>query len=135
MSIERTDAVIARYMDGDRTVIAEHAVYTDMGSGERFEGRDAIDAMFGSFYGKAFDVKPEDTRRVVGDGYAMFEASLVGRHVGAYAGVPATGATVRIPLCVTYRIEDDEIVEARIYLAREAFLRQVTGGTPAPPAA
>jgi steroid delta-isomerase-like uncharacterized protein len=129
MSIDRTQEVMERYWDrGDMTALAENVVFTDQATGERREGREAVVAMLRSVYREAFDVRSEDTRIIIGDGHAVREATLVGTHVGEYDGVPATGRSVRIPLCVTYVVEADQIVEGRVYFMRDAFRRQVGAG-------
>ena len=125
MTQAETNAIMQRYWAGDRSALAVDAVFTDVDTGERHEGRDAIVAMLDGFYGEAFDVTPEDVRHIVGEGSAVLEATLVGRHVGSCCGVEATGKPVRLPLCVTYRVSDAGITEGRIYFLSAVFLRQV----------
>ena len=125
MTQAETSAIMQRYWTGDRSALADAVVFTDVGSGERHEGRDAVIAMLDAFYGEAFDVRPEDVRQIVGEGSAAMEATLVGTHVGTCDGVPATGKRVRLPLCVTYRVGDAGILEGRVYFLSDVFRRQV----------
>ena len=125
MTQAQTNEIMQRYWAGDRSALADDVVFTDVGTGERHEGRDAVVAMLDAFYGEAFDVRPEDGRQIVGDGSAAYEATLVGRHVGTCDGVAATGKQVRLPLCVTYRVGDGGIREGRIYFLADVFRRQV----------
>jgi hypothetical protein len=125
MTLAETNAIMQRYWSGDRSALAIDAVFTDVETGERHEGRDAVVAMLDGFYGDAFDVTPEDVRQVVGEGSAAMEATLVGRHVGPCYGVAATNKPVRLPLCVTYRVSDAGITEGRVYFFSEVFRRQV----------
>lgn len=125
MTQSETNAIMQRYWAGDRSALAVDAVFTDVASGERHEGRDAVVAMLDAFYGEAFDVTPEEVRHIVGEGSAVLEATLVGRHVGHCYGVAGTGKAVRLPLCVTYRVSDAGISEGRVYFLSEVFLRQV----------
>ncbi len=125
MTQAQTKAIMQRYWAGDRSVLAEDVVFTDVATGERHEGRDAVVAMLDAFYGEAFDVRPDDAREIVGEGSAAYEATLVGRHVGDCDGVAATGKHVSLPLCVTYRVGDAGILEGRVYFLTEVFRRQV----------
>lgn len=126
MSTDRTRSVMERYWDADDpTAIAPDAAYVFMATGERFVGPDAILAMMREFYGATFAMTPTAVARQVGDGWAMLESTLVGTHVGAYRGIPATGRPVEAPMCVTYRIEDDRVVEIRAYLMLHRILEQI----------
>ena len=64
----------------------------------------------------------------------MLDADFVGRHVGEFAGVPATGRDVRVPYAVVYDVADDGIHALRIYLAPEHIVAQITGAPAGPPA-
>jgi len=44
------------------------------------------------------------TNTVFGDGHAFTEGYLVGKHVGEFAGIPASGKDVRIPMCASYDV-------------------------------
>jgi hypothetical protein len=126
MSVEHTRSVMERYWDlDDPTAIAPDAAYVFMPTGERFVGPDAILAMMRDFYGATFAMTPTDVTRHVGDGWAMLESTLVGTHVGPYAGIPATGRPVRAPMCVTYRVAHDQVVEVRAYLMLHRILEQI----------
>jgi predicted ester cyclase len=50
----------------------------------------------------------------------------VGTHLGEFAGVPATGRQVRVPLAVAYDLEAGRITRGRVYFEIPAFLAQVT---------
>lgn len=126
MTTEQTRSIIEPYAQShDPRYVAEDAVFIDTASGQRHEGRDAIAAMLHGIYHVAFDARAEDTRLVVGEGKAALEATFVGRHTGAFAGLPATGREVRVPLCVTYDVAEDGIKEARIYLQAAVMMQQL----------
>jgi hypothetical protein len=127
MSVEGTRAVMERYWDGDDpTAIGADAVYTFMPTGEAFVGREAILGMMQRFYRDTFEVTPQDVTRHVGDGFALLESTLVGRHVGPFAGVAGTQRPVRVPMCVTYRVEGDAITGANVYFMASVALEQIT---------
>ena len=128
MSIEATQSVMMRYFNaasGDVSMLAEDVVYTVMGTGETAVGRAAVQAMLKELYSVAFDADFDGRVRLIGSGNAMIEGDFVGRHIGAYAGVAATGRQVRVPLCVVYDIEGDFLKRARIYFEMPVLFRQL----------
>jgi len=60
-----------------------------------------------------------------GEDNAMFEGEFVGRHIAEYAGVPATGKDVRVPMCIVYDVENEQIKRGRIYFELPALLAQL----------
>lgn len=126
MSIEQTQRVLTAYLEGhDETAVAETAVYTIMGSGFEVRGREAIGQFLNSFYTQIFDAGFEQQNVLVADGRAVIEGLVVGSHIADFAGVPASGKQVRVPLCVSYEMTDDQIVAARIYFETDALRLQV----------
>ena len=128
MSVESTRAAIEAY-EGEHgaDAIAEDAVYTDTSTGQQYVGREAVLGMLRFFYQEAFDARFERLNLIVDDGHAALEGLLVGRHVGEFAGVPATGREVRVPYAVVYDVAEDGIRALRIYLAPEHIVAQITG--------
>ncbi|MEO8287292.1 MAG: ester cyclase [Chloroflexota bacterium] len=127
MSLESTRAAMSRYLDAthaDTDVIAEDAVFTVMGTGQQAHGRDAIFGMLQYFYHVAFDATVENPRLLVTDGHAVLEADFTGKQLLDFGGIPPTGQQVRVPLCVSYDLENDRIVQARIYFEAAALLPQ-----------
>jgi steroid delta-isomerase-like uncharacterized protein len=126
MSYEETKAVMEAYWSGQtREYIAEDAVYTMMVSGKEDHGPEEILKTMKSFYREGFDGKFEGTNTIIADGNAVTEGFLVGKHVGEFAGIPATGKDVRVPMCVIYDVEGGYIQRARIYFQMAAFLTQI----------
>jgi steroid delta-isomerase-like uncharacterized protein len=81
--------------------------------------------MLDYFYHVAFEATASLKNMVIGDGKAITEWDFVGKHTGEFAGVPATGKQVNVPLCVAYDLENDRIKQGRIYFEIPAFLAQV----------
>lgn len=71
------------------------------------------------------------TNTIFGDSQAVLEADVVGRHIGEYGGIPPTGKSFRVPLCVIYDLENDKIKRGRVYFLNDVLLRQL-GVIPAP---
>lgn len=132
MSLEETREVITAYLQNHAapSLLAEDAVFTDMGTGEEYRGRDAIVRSLEYFYHQAFEAHPEVHSTVIADGHAVAEGEFVGRHIGDFAGIPATGREVRVPICVAYDLEGNTITRGRIYLLANVLMQQL-GAIPA----
>jgi steroid delta-isomerase-like uncharacterized protein len=130
MSIDETRAVMDRYLrsnHSDLEVMAPDVVFTVMATGQEFRGPDGVAAMLDFFYNRAFQASAEDEHLVVGEGHAVGEWQFTGRHIGEFAGVPATNKQVRVPLAVAYDLADGRVTQARVYFETPAFLAQVAG--------
>ena len=128
MSADTNRKLIEQYLASnheDLSMMADDVVFTNTSTGEDFFGRDALSEMLHYVYHVAFDAHAETRAVIVDDSHAVLEGTIVGRHTGEFAGVPATGKDVRMPLCVVYEFRDGQIVSARIYPAVPAFLAQV----------
>lgn len=132
MSIERTRAVMNRYWSadhGDVSMLADDVVFTLMPTGQESRGPAAVLNTLNEFYRAAFDAGVEPRTTIFDDGHAVFEGTFVGRHVGEFAGIPATGKTVRVPLCIIYDVEDEQIKRARVYFELPVLMQQLTATT------
>jgi steroid delta-isomerase-like uncharacterized protein len=103
----------------------EDIVFTLMATGQEYRGREGVSQMFEYFYRDAFDARAESSKLVVADGIAVFEGDFVGEHIGEFAGIPATNKPVRVPLCVVYDLENDEIKRGRIYFEMPVLVHQL----------
>lgn len=128
MSIEKTREIMARYLKsehGDSSMMADDVVFTIMGTGQEHRGPQAVLGMLYYFYHVAFDATAEPKNMVYTDGQAVGEWDFVGKHTGEFAGIPATGKNVRVPLCVVYDLENDKIKRGRVYFEMPALLQQL----------
>lgn len=128
VSIERTREIMERYFNsehGDLSMLADDVVFTIMGTGQEHRGREAVAAMLQSFYHVAFEARVETKNSVYADGQAAVEWDFIGKHIGEFAGIPATGKEVRVPLCVVYDLENDKIKRGRVYFETPALLQQL----------
>lgn len=133
MTIEQTRALFEPYANShDPKYLAEDAVFIDTASGQRHEGREAIGEMLHHVYHVAFDARGENLRLLIGEGKATLEATFTGKHIGEFAGIPATGKHVRVPLCVVYDIAEDGIKEGRIYMQAAVMMQQLGATEPQP---
>lgn len=127
-----TRAVIERYVNSghrDLSMMAPDVVFTHMATGDEHHGPEGVRAMLDYVYHVAFDAHAE-TRNIICDGdRAVLEGLFVGRHVGEFAGIPATGREVRVPLCVVYDLHDGLIHRGRVYMELPVLMKQL-GTTP-----
>ena len=133
MSVESTLATMMRYFNsehGDVSMMAEDVVFTVMATGQEHRGREGVMGMLNYFYHIAFDATATTRTVLFGENNAMTEVEFVGKHIGEFAGIPATGKNVSVPLCVVYDLEDDQIKRGRVYFEMPALLQQL-GVTPA----
>jgi len=112
----------------DSRFLAESATFTDVTTGLSWTGREAIGAMLGWMYHSVFEAHVEDTKLIVAadGGAAVAEMTFVGTHQGEFAGIPASGREVRVPLVVSYDLADGLITAARVHFNVAAFQAQAT---------
>ena len=67
----------------------------------------------------------------VAEGKAAVEVDFVGKHVGEFYGIAATGREVRVPYSVVYDLEGEKIKALRIYMPTDVLLEQL-GATTSP---
>lgn len=128
MSLESTRSIISKYIDSnhsDLSMMAEDVEFTDMASGEKYTGPEAVSQMLNYIYHVAFDAHAETRSLVISETNAVFEAEFKGKHIGEFAGMSATNKSVNVPLCVVYDIENDKIKKARIYFEIPALMTQL----------
>jgi predicted ester cyclase len=116
----------AYFKTHDVQYIAEDAVFTHMGSGDKYEGREAVGQMLHYMYNIAFDAKAEVINTVISKDNALLEAKFKGRHIGEFAGLQPTNKEVDVPLCISYDLEDGVIKRARIYMLGDVLMKQLT---------
>jgi steroid delta-isomerase-like uncharacterized protein len=126
MSKEETRNTVAKFINAiDMTMIANDAVFTMMADSHQTQGREAIQQMIQYFYNIAFEGMHETARMIIVDGYGFVEGFLVGRHIGEFAGIPATGKEVRVPICHIFEVSDGQIQRANIYFQMVTLMQQL----------
>jgi steroid delta-isomerase-like uncharacterized protein len=126
-SSEETRRVMEAYgVSRDTDLIAPDAVFIDTATGRQYVGREANATMLRRLYNDAFQARVEAASLVIAPGKAVLEGYLVGVHTGEFAGVPASGIEVRVPLVIAYDVSDGLIQRARVYLQVASLLQQAT---------
>ncbi|MCC6567807.1 MAG: ester cyclase [Anaerolineales bacterium] len=127
-SIESTRETMQRYFNsahGDTSTLAEDVVFTVMATGQENRGHDGVLGMLNYFYHVAFDATAEPRVTIFGESNALWEGEFVGRHIGEFAGIPATNKDVRVPLSVVYDLENGKIKRGRVYFEMPALFQQL----------
>ena len=128
MSVESTKEVMNKYLHSehsDLSMMADDVVFTIMATGEEHHGPEGVMKMLNYFYHVAFDADAETISEIYGEGKAVFEGTFVGKHIGEFAGIPATNKNVRVPLCVVYDLENNKIKKGRVYFEMPALMAQL----------
>ena len=128
MSVESTRKVMNQYFNSehsDVSMMADDVVFTIMATGQEHRTPEGVLQMLNYFYHITFDATAETKNTVFADGQAVTESDFIGKHIGEFAGVPATGKDVRVPLCVVYDLENDQIKRGRVYFEMPALMAQL----------
>jgi steroid delta-isomerase-like uncharacterized protein len=131
MSIESTRKIMTQYFSSehsDVSMMAEDVVFTIMATGNEQKSPEGVLQMLNYFYRIAFEATAEMKNFVVADGKAVSEWDFVGKHTGEFAGIPATDKDVRVPLCVVYDLENDQIKRGRVYFEMPVLMAQLGVG-------
>lgn len=128
MAMETTSEAIQRYFNSehrDVSMMTEDVIFTIMATGQENHGPEGVLGMLNYFYRTAFDATATPRVTMIGENYALWEGDFVGKHIGEFAGIPATGKEVSVPLCIVYDLENDQIKRGRVYFEMPVLLQQL----------
>ena len=128
MSVESTRNTVMTYLNAqheDTHMLAEDVTFTVMGTGQVDRGPQAVQGTLNYLYHVAFDASVDTQLMLFGENNAVLEGYFVGKHTGEFAGIPATGKVVRVPMCIVYDVENEQIQHARIYFEMPVLLTQL----------
>lgn len=131
MTIESTREVMSQYFSSEHSSVramSEDVVFTIMATGQQHRGPEGVLQMLDYFYRVAFDATAETKNIIIDDGKAVIEGDFIGRHIGEFAGIPATNKDVRVPIAVFYDLENDKIIQGRVYFELPALMQQLGVG-------
>jgi hypothetical protein len=127
---QRVQEIAEAYFRGhDLQALAPDVVSLDVPTGQQRQGRDAVaDGMLADFWGRAFEGGGEISRAsYAADGTAVMEFDYVGRHVGTYHGIEATGRTVTAKVCIVVTVGEEHIEREHLYYPLAHLLEQLRG--------
>ena len=126
---DQTRQVLEAYWKNhDPKYVAEDAVFIMLPTGEEIKGRAAIAKHLEEFYTGSLTAHAEVLNSIFSENKGLLEAVVVGKHIGTFAGIPATGRDVKVPLAVSYDLENGLIKRARIYMMVNVLLEQINAG-------
>jgi steroid delta-isomerase-like uncharacterized protein len=131
VSIEQTQQVMSAYLGAllDRTefrqFLAPDVVWTTMETGDVVRGRDAVANYITGMHTQIFDAHPQVESLLITESSACLEAVLVGTQIAEFAGIPPTGAQVRVPYCIVYQVTDGMISEMHAYVPIAGLINQL----------
>jgi steroid delta-isomerase-like uncharacterized protein len=108
---------------------ADDVHFEVMGTDQVADGAEAAEQAIRYLHEVAFDASPEIVNVLADEHGASAEAVFAGTQISEFAGVPAAGASVRLPYSVFYGIADGKITALRIYMSLEQLIAQL--GVPA----
>lgn len=135
--LEITERVIMGYMQPEDTdeihdyrYVTEDVHFLDVATGQPMAtNREELIAGMNYFYNVAFDIEEiKGMDLLIGNGEAVLEWTLVGTHTGEFAGIPATGRNIEVPMVGRYVLQQEyphHIEEARIYLMINILMDQL----------
>jgi len=116
----------AYFATHDVQYVAEDGVFIHMSSGDRTVGREAVRQMLHYIYHVAFDARAEIKNKIITENKALLEMNFIGRHIGEFAGMPATNKEVNVPTIISYDLENGLIKQARVYMLMDILMKQLT---------
>ena len=137
MSVEDTQRTMSAYIEDllgggpYKRHFSEDVIVSLVGTDQGAEGPDGAEGWIDYLHKEAFEARPELRSMIVSDGQAAAEFDFVGKHVGEFGGMAATGREVRVPYCMVYELEGEKIGALRGYMPMDVLMRQL-GGSPSP---
>jgi predicted ester cyclase len=133
MSVEDTHQAMNAYVEDlvkggpYKRHFSEDVLVSLVGTDQGAEGPDEAEGWINYLHTQAFEAHPELKAMIVDDGQAAAEFDFVGRHIGEFGGMSATGREVRVPYSVVYDLEGEKITALRIYLSMDLLMEQLGG--------
>ena len=129
-SLEVTKSVFMAYAEShDVKYVTDDVIFFNAALQEPFAiGRDDLGQALYWFYHVAFDAIAIPKSIIIGQGKAVYEGTIVGIHIGEFAGIPATGNHVEFPIIISYELEMTppyQIRRATIYIMLNILMQQI----------
>ncbi|MCW5633345.1 MAG: ester cyclase [Rubrivivax sp.] len=115
----------AHRMEDTLATLHPDCVFEDMAMQRRWHGRDGARRYYEAWW-RAFELQVRGRRRhVTTDGRLVAEASYVGRHVGEFFGLAASGRPIELELAVIIGFRDGLMEGERFYYDLLGLVRQL----------
>jgi len=116
----------AHDLDAIMDTFGASARYDDEPWGAHYVGRDEVRTFYQALLQAVPGLRIDVERTHASASAVVLEVIIRGQHLGAWRGLPATGAQIALPLCGIYTFDnDDRLAGERIYYDRATLLRQL----------
>lgn len=113
-------------LEGIMGTFGAEARYDDEPWDAHYRGRDEVRSFYEELLTALPGLQIEVRSQHASAAAVVLEVIIRGRHLASWRGLPATGATVRFPLCGIFTFDDDDrLAGERIYYDRATVLRQL----------
>jgi steroid delta-isomerase-like uncharacterized protein len=111
----------------DTLATFDHPRYEIIGTGDVYDGADAVADYYRASRTAFPDQRNENTVLHVAADAVIAEFDLVGTHLGELRGIPPTGRTFRCRMCAVFEFESggEKIVCERVYFDQGTIARQL----------
>jgi steroid delta-isomerase-like uncharacterized protein len=136
---ERREAIVREHVaaenrhDVEATIATFHRPRYEV-NGEPSDGEAAVRELLQGLMDGFPDARWELGTLHHADQAVIGEARMTGTHNGSFAGIPATGRPIDVPMAAIFEFEDDRLLCEKVYMDLATVLTQV-GVLPEPPAA
>ena len=126
---ELIDVFCARDLDQLRTMVDDHVVYQETGTGRRIEGVDAYMALCEGWLAAFPDLVGKVTTALEGGDQAAIEIAWTGTNGGPIAmpdgDIPATGKQLDLQSTIWARFNGDKVADVRHHLDIMGMVQQL----------
>jgi steroid delta-isomerase-like uncharacterized protein len=116
----------AHDLDAIMSTFGASAQYDDEPWGAHYVGRNEVRRFYQELLAAVPELRIDIERTHASTSAVVLEVIIRGRHLGAWRGLPGTGAQIELPLCGIFTFDDDDrLAGERIYYDRATLLRQL----------
>jgi steroid delta-isomerase-like uncharacterized protein len=116
----------AHDLDAIMGTFGASAQYDDEPWGAHYIGRNEVRRFYQELLAAVPELRIDIERTHASTSAVVLEVIIRGRHLGAWRGLPGTGAQIELPLCGIFTFDDDDrLAGERIYYDRATLLRQL----------
>ena len=107
----------------------DHPRYEIVGTGDVYDGSDAVTEYYRASRAAFPDQRNENTLLHAAEDAVIAEFDLVGTHLGELRGIPPTGRSFRCRMCAVFEFErgGEKIVCERVYFDQGTIAQQLLG--------
>ncbi len=107
----------------------DHPRYEIVGTGDVYDGTDAVTEYYRASRAAFPDQRNENTLLHAAEDAVIAEFDLVGTHLGELRGIPPTGRSFRCRMCAVFEFErgGEKIVCERVYFDQGTIAQQLLG--------